>query len=597
MHVVVAMGGAKNDPGTVAYGLARAWSLAGVPALVIDVDPDGCTLDFRLGNAVSMALDPISRGLPSLVGGGHPFSVETISDHTYGLDGNSKLWVMLGPVHPRGSQIAAEYVFENLDDLKKLSGNLKVVVNAGRIPTDAPINPAVRPLIDAAEPLLVIDSFSEDDDGETVPSFMGENPVGEAPKKSLWQSLTSKEKEDGYARAPFPKNDPAAKAEALALRKAQALEKREEARKQRAKAKERAAALRKDAAARKEAAYRKKTKSYELLMVADGNFVRPETVEIRVLSRIPPLPDMRALAKPRGLLAKRWNAGIGEAVQQIDLMFAPVGQADTEASEKPPGGETPKVVEVQEVTDAASWWRRRRGRSDVDIVDVEEVEVAAEVQDEEAVQDEAAGVDESAGEETVESAGEEIAVRESRGRGEVKEEKVVPELEEGKAGEQDSGEGAEGEQDAEREGERLEREETEQGRKRSKQERQEAEERKKAEREQKKLEQEQQKVEQREKAEQERERVKQERKEVEERKKAEREQKKLEQEQKKVEQREKAEQERERVKQERKEAEERKKAEREQKKLEQERKKAEQEQQKAERKRKKLEQELKKLEQ
>ena len=510
MHVVVAMGGAKNDPGTVAYGLARAWSLSGVPALVIDVDPDGCTLDFRLGNAVSMALDPISRGLPSLVGGGHPFSVETISDHTYGLDGNSKLWVMLGPVHPRGSQIAAEYVFKNLDDLKELSGNLKVVVNAGRIPTDAPINPAVRPLIDAAEPLLVIDSFSEDDDGETVPSFMGKNPADEEPKKSLWQSLASKEKEDGHALAPFDKKDPAARAEALALRKAQAAEKKEAARRKRAEAKERAAALRKDAVARKEAAYRKKTKSYELVMVADGNFVRPETVEIRVLSRIPPLPDMRALAKPRGLLAKRWNTGIGEAAQQIDLMFAPVGQADTEASERPSGGETPKVVEVQEVTDAASWWRRRRGRSDVEIVDVEEVEVSAEVQDE--------------------AAGEEAAVE-----GRAAEEKVVRELEEGEAGAQDSeaseageqdseeGEAGEaGEQDVERESERLEQEEASQ--------------QKEAERERKKLEQEQQKVEQREKAEQERERVKQERKEAEERKKAEQKQQKAERKRKKLEQ-------------------------------------------------------------
>ena len=378
MHVLVAMGEAKNDPSTVAYGLARAWSLAGVPVLMIDVDPAGCTLDFRLGNAVRTNLDPIARGLPSLVGGNHPFSVETIAKHTYGLSGNSNLWMMLGPAHPKGSQFAAEYMSENLADLQELASNLKVVVNAGRIPADMPINAAVRPLISAAEPLLVVDSFFEEDgtnflsrigvdgqtpaddlftedaDGEMVPSFldeveemMGEIPHGDVPGK-----------------------------------KAKTRGKKGRARGKKAKAKdgeemtETSVALRKEAAARKETAKKKSKKSYELLIVADGDLEKPETVEIRVLSRIPALPDLRALAKPRGGQAKRWNAGIVEATQQIDLMFAKEDLSEDDSLDLgvAPTEKIPKVVEVKEVKDAASWWRRRRGRSDADIVDLETVE-------------------------------------------------------------------------------------------------------------------------------------------------------------------------------------------------------------------------------
>ena len=378
MHVLVAMGEAKNDPSTVAYGLARAWSLAGVPVLMIDVDPAGCTLDFRLGNAVRTNLDPIARGLPSLVGGNHPFSVETIAKHTYGLSGNSNLWMMLGPAHPKGSQFAAEYMSENLADLQELASNLKVVVNAGRIPADMPINPAVRPLISAAEPLLVVDSFFEEDgtnflsrigvdgqtpaddlftedaDGEMVPSFldeveemMGEIPPGDIPGK-----------------------------------KAKTRGKKGRARGKKAKAKdgeemtETSVALLKEAAVRKETAKKKSKKSYELLIVADGDLEKPETVEIRVLSRIPALPDLRALAKPRGGQAKRWNAGIVEATQQIDLMFAKEDLSEDDSLDLgvAPTEKIPKVVEVKEVKDAASWWRRRRGRSDADIVDLETVE-------------------------------------------------------------------------------------------------------------------------------------------------------------------------------------------------------------------------------
>ncbi len=395
MHVLVAMGEAKNDPSTVAYGLARAWSLAGVPVLMIDVDPAGCTLDFRLGNAVRMNLDPIARGLPSLVGGNHPFSVETIAKHTYGLSGNSNLWLMLGPAHPKGSQLAAEYVSENLADLQELAGNLKVVVNAGRIPPDMPINPAVRPLIGAAEPLLVVDSFVEEDgtnflsrigvdrrtpaddlftedaDGEMVPSFMdeieefmGEIPPGDFPGKKA-KTRGKKAKTGGKKTRARGKKAKTGGEKAEDTKEADDTDDTETS-----------VALRKDTAARKETAKRKKKKSYELLIVADGNLAQPETVEIRVLSRIPALPDLRALAKPRGGQAKKWNAGIVEATKQIDLMFVKedLSEGDSLDLDVAPSEKIPKVVEVEEVKDTASWWRRRRGRSDADIVDLEVAE-------------------------------------------------------------------------------------------------------------------------------------------------------------------------------------------------------------------------------
>ena len=116
---------------SVAYCLARAWSSSGRPVAVIDADTTGSALHERLGEAASGVYAPERRGLPSLMASRTRLTADALAEHSYELGrGRGSLWMLLGPRHIDGGGLAAGWLAERFEDLRRIDSERAVVAAA-----------------------------------------------------------------------------------------------------------------------------------------------------------------------------------------------------------------------------------------------------------------------------------------------------------------------------------------------------------------------------------------------------------------------------------------------------------------------------------
>lgn len=128
---IVSPAGAHINAGSFGVALARRWSSADTPVLLIDADPVGPRLAHRYGTAVRTEYTPESRGLPSLIAAREPLTLQSMADHCYSLDGaGGTQWALFGPSHPGGARYAVQWLAERIGDLTQIDRQRSVIVTS-----------------------------------------------------------------------------------------------------------------------------------------------------------------------------------------------------------------------------------------------------------------------------------------------------------------------------------------------------------------------------------------------------------------------------------------------------------------------------------
>lgn len=126
---IVSAQGAGLDAGSVGLLMARRWSAAGRPTLLVDADTTGSALAGRLGSATRAEYSPAERGLPSLIAADEPLTLESMADHCYSLDGARGLrWALFAPGHPDGAKHAVRWLSERAGELAEIDRQRSVVI-------------------------------------------------------------------------------------------------------------------------------------------------------------------------------------------------------------------------------------------------------------------------------------------------------------------------------------------------------------------------------------------------------------------------------------------------------------------------------------
>ena len=128
---IVSASGAGINAGSCGVSMARHWSGAGTPVLLIDADPAGPPLAHRYGAAVRTEYSPETRGLPSLIAAREPLTLKSMAEHCYSLDGDGdggSQWALFGPSHPGGARYAAQWLAERFGDLMQIDRQRSVIV-------------------------------------------------------------------------------------------------------------------------------------------------------------------------------------------------------------------------------------------------------------------------------------------------------------------------------------------------------------------------------------------------------------------------------------------------------------------------------------
>lgn len=135
---VVAVGSAKASPGatTLCLALAATWPRAGIPAVVIEVDPDGGSLAARLG----LGYEP---GLVSLAAAARRgVDRDLLLAHGQSLGG--ALSVVCGPASPQQASAALGAVGPRLAERMADLLDAAVLVDVGRLGPTSPALPLAR---------------------------------------------------------------------------------------------------------------------------------------------------------------------------------------------------------------------------------------------------------------------------------------------------------------------------------------------------------------------------------------------------------------------------------------------------------------------
>ena len=155
MLALLATSGTRLDAGAIGLALARVWSDAGEKVLFVDADTTGARLAERLGAAERARYAPATRGLPSLVAGRQPLTLESVAPHCYSMAGGL-LWTLFGPFHPDGGAHAAGWLAARSGEMEAIDSQ-RTVVLATSIRTGGT---AVDPLLRAANVVVLLSPVS-----------------------------------------------------------------------------------------------------------------------------------------------------------------------------------------------------------------------------------------------------------------------------------------------------------------------------------------------------------------------------------------------------------------------------------------------------
>ena len=127
MLTLLAVSGARLDPGAVGLALARRWSDSGERVLFVDADTSGSRLAERLGEVERAEYSPAARGLPSLIAARRPVTLESVAPHCYSMAGGG-LWTLFAPFHPDGGEHAAGWLAARTGEIEALDRQRTVVL-------------------------------------------------------------------------------------------------------------------------------------------------------------------------------------------------------------------------------------------------------------------------------------------------------------------------------------------------------------------------------------------------------------------------------------------------------------------------------------
>ena len=163
MLAVLSADGARFDAGSVALAVARRWSDAGEAVLFVDADATGPGLAERLGEVEHAEYSPAQRGLPSLMVSREPLTLP-LADHCYSLDTSAgSLWVLFGPHHPAGAELAAQWLAGRSAELAEVDARRSVVVSSSLRAGAGLLSPVLRAstVVVVVAPVETIDAAKE----------------------------------------------------------------------------------------------------------------------------------------------------------------------------------------------------------------------------------------------------------------------------------------------------------------------------------------------------------------------------------------------------------------------------------------------------